>query len=609
MSKIKLGVIPKSMIGWGGGRDFLFNILYSINQFSKRNEIEIILIVDEEDVYKIEEISNLNLAVYTVKQVNKFAISEITIEMDIQLVISFGLDLGIQFPKPWISYIPDFQHKYLPSLFNKSEIHYRNYNFKRLYENGNAVLVNSYSVEDDIVKFLDGNKNKVIRLPFAPIKKREFDEYEKIKIEDIYKEINNRFFIISNQFWVHKSHLTAFKAFKHLHENHQEFSDVQLVCTGNLNDYRNVNYISTLFSFIEENKLEDKIILLGEIPKSHQIALLCRSIALIQPTLFEGGPGGGSTYEAIALNKKVILSNISINKEVTRGDILFFQKESEMSLYKKIIDSLKDNLENSQFEYTDNGVEILGSYLSNSFKKILLQEEQFSNEKVEIINYPKYNIKNKEIIISENLNLYTFVDDQINVSQYIKYFINRNNLLESIIISGFRIKESKYNPSFKDISSHFLYDSFGILNQQKEKINPFVMILDKNLDASNLKKDKKLVFLLDSLITIKLEKYIYEFVLNKVSKDSPIYIYGDGEHTKQLLREINFHSFNIRGILAKNPKQKKLGQYEVKDIRHERLTEDVFLLISSASFETEIYEDLINMKRFNKDRLLRIYGY
>jgi glycosyltransferase involved in cell wall biosynthesis len=41
-----------------------------------------------------------------------------------------------------------------------------------------------------------------------------------------------------------------------------------------------------------------------------------RAIAVVQPTLFEGGPGGGSAYDSVALGLPLILSDISVNKEV-----------------------------------------------------------------------------------------------------------------------------------------------------------------------------------------------------------------------------------------------------------------------------------------------------
>ena len=84
---------------------------------------------------------------------------------------------------------------------------------------------------------------------------------------------------------------------------------------------------------------------------------------MIQPTLFEGGPGGFCVWRAIDLSKKIACSNISINEELKAyvENIYFFnpysKKEIKDALYKLLIGPLnsselkdKDSI-NYQFEY------------------------------------------------------------------------------------------------------------------------------------------------------------------------------------------------------------------------------------------------------------------
>jgi glycosyltransferase involved in cell wall biosynthesis len=49
-----------------------------------------------------------------------------------------------------------------------------------------------------------------------------------------------------------------------------------------------------------------------------------KSRAVIQPSLFEGGPGGGCVFDAAALGVPVILSDIDINREVEIDNVFFF---------------------------------------------------------------------------------------------------------------------------------------------------------------------------------------------------------------------------------------------------------------------------------------------
>ena len=54
----------------------------------------------------------------------------------------------------------------------------------------------------------------------------------------------------------------------------------------------------------------------------------------MQPTLFEGGPGGGSVYDAIALGVPSIVSDIPINREIVSKftDVQFFKPKDSKSL-------------------------------------------------------------------------------------------------------------------------------------------------------------------------------------------------------------------------------------------------------------------------------------
>ena len=52
-------------------------------------------------------------------------------------------------------------------------------------------------------------------------------------------------------------------------------------------------------------------------PKTEQIDLLKGAVAVIQPTLCEGGPGGGAVYDAVSLGIRAIVSDIPINRELS----------------------------------------------------------------------------------------------------------------------------------------------------------------------------------------------------------------------------------------------------------------------------------------------------
>ena len=110
----------------------------------------------------------------------------------------------------------------------------------------------------------------------------------------------------------------------------------QLVCTGDITDTRDPYYFGYLQRKYKNLINSNKIKILGLISRADQLNLLKNAKAVIQPTLYEGGPGGFSSYEAIAYPKPLILSNISINREIKYKKAKFFDPKSPNSLLSKL---------------------------------------------------------------------------------------------------------------------------------------------------------------------------------------------------------------------------------------------------------------------------------
>jgi glycosyltransferase involved in cell wall biosynthesis len=64
--------------------------------------------------------------------------------------------------------------------------------------------------------------------------------------------------------------------------------------------------------------------------------LIKSSLGLIQPTLYEGGPGGGAAYNAASLGTPIIASDIPVNLELRATNLSFFQAGSSSSLAEKM---------------------------------------------------------------------------------------------------------------------------------------------------------------------------------------------------------------------------------------------------------------------------------
>jgi len=236
-------------------------------------------------------------------------------------------------PLPWVGYVADCQHKYFPEYFAEFELERRDQLISSLMRKAQAIMVNSQSTKKDLRKFYGGVERKIFDLPFAPVA-------DPLWLEDspgLLKKYNlpKTYFLISNRFWRHKSHATAWEALSLVRG--QGYGQVGLVCTGEMRDYRDPHIENTLRSEVKKLNLTRHVDFLGLIDKREQIEIMKKAVAVLQPTLFEGGPGGGAVYNAAALGRPAIVSDIPVNLELRGQDnIIFFKARSAEDLAEKM---------------------------------------------------------------------------------------------------------------------------------------------------------------------------------------------------------------------------------------------------------------------------------
>lgn len=236
---------------------------------------------------------------------------------------------------PWIGYLHDYQHAYHPEFFTSQEIAARNARFRDMLASARHVIVNAQAVADDIKRFNPEHQAEIIALPFSAAPNPKWLELEPADLEK--HGITGPYFIISNQFWQHKDHITAWHALALvLRQN----PDVQLVCTGETHDYRNPAHFSNLMQLAEQLKIAHRLRILGLIPKNEQIKLVRSAVAMIQPSLFEGGPGGGAVFDAVSLGVPCIISDVQVNRELNEPGVTFFTARDSASLAEKMLKAL-----------------------------------------------------------------------------------------------------------------------------------------------------------------------------------------------------------------------------------------------------------------------------
>ncbi len=340
---MKVGVLTENFIDLIGAKDFISHIIYGLLNIADEKSIEIFVLVKEEKEYrKLSGLKRLYKKIlydknaYNISKRNnqfeQFDSEKLFFVGYTSDVISISQTLGLDFLMPHmnssylyttipnVGYLYDCQHKYLPNFFAPEVIKARDEFFSEMAKQ--PLVVNSRDTRNDYIKFYNANPDTIYALPFTPkLNEMYLSDYS----EDILKyNLPKKYFLSSNQFWVHKDHATLFRAFAKFIET-SKCSDFQLVCTGTMEDFRKPNYIKSLEALIKELNISDKVRLLGLIPKNEQIEIMKGCVAVIQTTLFEGGPGGGSVWDALSIGAPAIVSDIPVNLEIESELVTFFK--------------------------------------------------------------------------------------------------------------------------------------------------------------------------------------------------------------------------------------------------------------------------------------------
>jgi glycosyltransferase involved in cell wall biosynthesis len=378
MKAYKVGILTEHFIKWGGGVDFIRLIikgLASLNTDEDTKKVSLHVLIPKRPGLK-RDIKNYVKTVLNfffnnkyviqkeidIKQViNAFEEVDSNIEIcfyvnlkkdlkkqvlknEIDFIIPAFVPLPTNFPVPWVGYLYDFQHKYYPQFFPPAELTTRDNEFAAMLNAAQTVIVNSRTVKTDIEHFIGKTKAKVVSLPFCPVLNTTFFD---LNVDLSKYNLPKDYFLISNQFWRHKDHVTAIKGFK-LFLDALENKNIGLVCTGQTHDSRFSNYFDEIKDLISEFGLAEKIFILGYIPKNDQLQILKNSVAVIQPTLFEGGPGGGAVYESVAFGIPSIVSDIAVNQELDDETVKFFKTGDAEDLAEK----MKLVFESPKIEYS-----------------------------------------------------------------------------------------------------------------------------------------------------------------------------------------------------------------------------------------------------------------
>jgi glycosyltransferase involved in cell wall biosynthesis len=229
----------------------------------------------------------------------------------------------------WIGYLFDCQHKRFPNFFSPQECVARDHQFATLLRAAPVVIVHSLEAKADLKAYFGAMEAEIVPLPFAASANPLWLQLDATRAREKYR-LPKEYFLCSNQFWQHKNHLVIFEALSIARAHGVRMS---VAFTGEMQDYRNPAYVKDLIARVEALGISKDCHFLGLIPKIDQIGIMRSAIAIIQPTLFEGAPGGLSVSEAIGVGQRVIASDIPVNREIEQYVDEYFPPTDAKALF------------------------------------------------------------------------------------------------------------------------------------------------------------------------------------------------------------------------------------------------------------------------------------
>ena len=266
-------------------------------------------------------------------------------------ILSHSFPLGKYSRIKSVSWIPDLQQLHLKYLFSFKK------RFKRWLDifisknNSSTILFSSKTVRDDFSLNFNIKKDRTAVLNFLsklPIKKPTSKLSRKFR----------KYFMISNQFWIHKNYDLVINS---LIELKKENIKPTIVSTGTKYDWRSSSYYGKLIHKIKKNKLSNFKIL-GHLSREQQLGLIMNAMYLINPSKSEGW--NSAIEEAKSLNTRVLASNLKVHKEQLGSKGIYFDVNNYKKLSKILKKATLDNKKNKTIAYSK-----LYKINQNNFKK------------------------------------------------------------------------------------------------------------------------------------------------------------------------------------------------------------------------------------------------
>jgi glycosyltransferase involved in cell wall biosynthesis len=371
--RVRVGLIFSYNENWIAGSYYILNLIHSLKMLEDLLKPHLVILSSSENDF--DKVSQINYPFIDYEFIDR-AKTKITYPFVYRLINKFlkigginkklfkkpelniaHFNLDILFPavnepffhsvKKKIFWIPDFQEHFLPYFFSSKEVLSRKVQQQKLVNQKELIVFSSYNALSHFKQIYPDAKNTTKVLQFAV----SHPDYSKLNTQKILKKYNilEPYYFCSNQFWAHKNHIVVLEAIKKLKEQGRK---ILVVFSGKHSDYRNPEIFNNIIAFVDKHKLGTQVNFLGFIDRKDQLLLMKNSIAIIQPSLFEGW--STVVEDAKAMSQYLILSSLDVHKEQIQQNATFFDPKNSNELA-TILSEIGNNLPiKMQYNYNKN---------------------------------------------------------------------------------------------------------------------------------------------------------------------------------------------------------------------------------------------------------------
>jgi glycosyltransferase involved in cell wall biosynthesis len=246
----------------------------------------------------------------------------------------------------WAGWLPDFQHRHLPQYFDPNALTRREAGLNVFFNDARTIVFSSRNAATDYKRFYPAATARAEVLHFHTFPPDSWYQGDPLEVQRKF-HLPEKFILVSNQLWQHKNHLELFEALALL-SSARSVDLPHIVCTGYPADERNPNHINHCLRAIHELGLAQRVSILGLIERAEQIQLLRRSVAVVQPSLFEGW--STIVEDARVFGKRILMSDIAVHQEQNPPNGLYFEHASRRSLADRLDEVWKAGIPGPDFE-------------------------------------------------------------------------------------------------------------------------------------------------------------------------------------------------------------------------------------------------------------------